>query len=132
MSQKRSKKASLALAMAVFVGAGMLKTPVYAKTETVVTGSDPTQVVTPSASTRVNHSELAVGDEIHINGLVYEITRMPTSNANGRLTLIDGQAASGAVVIVDGMEYQGAEYNITALDANAFTGNTSLTSIDMR
>lgn len=132
MSQKRSKKASLALAMAVFVGAGMLKTPVYAKTETVVTGSDPTQVVTPSNSTRVNHSELAVGDEIHINGLVYEITRMPTSNANGRLTLIDGQAASGAVVIVDGMEYQGAEYNITALDANAFAGNTNLTSIDMR
>lgn len=73
----------------------------------------------------------AVGDTITIDGIEYEVDRLPTETANGQLTLTDGKSYSGALVLADGIEYAGGKYDVTELAANAFSGNTVLTSIDM-
>ena len=73
----------------------------------------------------------AVGDTITIDGIEYEVDRLPTETANGQLTLTDGKSYSGALVLTDGTEYAGGKYDVTELAANAFSGNTVLTSIDM-
>ena len=73
----------------------------------------------------------AVGETITIDGITYEVTSLPTEKANGKLTLTDGKAYTGALVLADGIEYAGGKYDVTDLAANAFSGNTALTSVDM-
>ena len=73
----------------------------------------------------------AVGDTITINGIGYEVTRAATADRNGALTLTDGTDYSGDLVLADGIEYAGGKYDVTDLAANAFSGNTALTSVDM-
>lgn len=85
----------------------------------------------PQAETSQAETGPAVGDTITIDGIEYEVDRLPTETANGQLTLTDGKSYSGALVLTDGIEYAGGKYDVTELAANAFSGNTVLTSIDM-
>ena len=85
----------------------------------------------PQAETSQAETGPAVGDTITIDGIEYEVDRLPTETANGQLTLTDGISYSGALVLTDGIEYAGGKYDVTELAANAFSGNTVLTSIDM-
>ena len=85
----------------------------------------------PQAETSQAETGPAVGDTITIDGIEYEVDRLPTETANGQLTLTDGKSYSGALVLADGIEYAGGKYDVTELAANAFSGNTVLTSIDM-
>ena len=85
----------------------------------------------PQAETSQAETGPAVGDTITIDGIEYEVDRLPTETANGQLTLTDGKSYSGALVLADGIEYAGGKYDVTELAANAFSGNTALTSIDM-
>lgn len=85
----------------------------------------------PQAETSQAETGPAVGDTITIDGIEYEVDRLPTETANGQLTLTDGKSYSGALVLADGIEYAGGKYDVTELEANAFSGNTVLTSIDM-
>lgn len=85
----------------------------------------------PQAETSQAETGPAVGDTITIDGIEYEVDRLPTETANGQLTLTDGKSYSGALVLTDGIEYAGGKYDVTELEANAFSGNTVLTSIDM-
>lgn len=85
----------------------------------------------PQAETSQAETGPAVGDTITIDGIKYEVDRLPTETANGQLTLTDGKSYSGALVLADGIEYAGGKYDVTELAANAFSGNTALTSIDM-
>ena len=85
----------------------------------------------PQAETSQAETGPAVGDTITIDGIKYEVDRLPTETANGQLTLTDGKSYSGALVLADGIEYAGGKYDVTELAANAFSGNTVLTSIDM-
>lgn len=85
----------------------------------------------PQAETSQAETGPAVGDTITIDGIEYEVDRLSTETANGQLTLTDGKSYSGALVLTDGIEYAGGKYDVTELAANAFSGNTVLTSIDM-
>ena len=85
----------------------------------------------PQAETSQAETGPAVGDTITIDGIEYEVDRLPTETANGQLTLTDGKSYSGALVLTDGIEYADGKYDVTELAANAFSGNTVLTSIDM-
>lgn len=108
---------------------------------TAETAADPAPVQAPAASqvlalqpqAETSRAETgpAVGDTITIDGIEYEVDRLPTETANGHLTLTDGKSYSGALVLTDGIEYAGGKYDVTELAANAFSGNTVLTSIDM-
>lgn len=108
---------------------------------TAETAADPAPVQAPAASqvlalqpqaeTSQAETGPAVGDTITIDGIEYEVDRLPTETANGQLTLTDGKSYSGALVLTDGIEYAGGKYDVTELAANAFSGNTVLTSIDM-
>ena len=72
-----------------------------------------------------------VGGTITIEDIEYKVDRLPTATANGKLVLTNGKSYSGALVIADGIEYAGGKYDVIELAANAFSGNATLTSVNM-
>lgn len=72
-----------------------------------------------------------VGDTIEIGGISYKITKLPSGDNNGTLTLTNGKSVSGEIVLADGMEYAGGKYDLTEIAYGAFMGNTALTGVDL-
>lgn len=93
--------------------------------------AQPALMTLAEAAPLSGETEPAAGDTITIGGIEYEVTRAATADRNGALTLTNGKAASGELVLTDGIEYAGGKYDVTELAANAFSGNTVLTSLDM-
>ena len=72
-----------------------------------------------------------VGDTIEIGGISYKITKLPSGDNNGTLTLTNGKSVSGEIVLADGLEYAGGKYDLTEIAYSAFMGNTTLTGVDL-
>ena len=93
--------------------------------------AQPALMTLAEAAPLSGETEPAAGGTITIAGIEYEVDRVATADRNGALTLTNGKAARGALVLADGIEYAGGKYDVTELAANAFSGNTVLTSLDM-
>ena len=78
----------------------------------------------------LNVEAISLGDTIEDQGIIYEITRLPSGTIHGTVTLKNGNGAKGVVNIPTFISSNG-KYDVTELADNAFKDNTELTSIDL-
>lgn len=78
----------------------------------------------------LNVEAISLGDTIEDQGIIYEITRLPSGTIHGTVTLKTGNGAKGVVNIPTFISSNG-KYDVTELADNAFKDNTELTSIDL-